>query len=72
MRVSQSMLDQAIETLNEVSKAKVKPRNCYGYYQLSHAKTGNDIFSTNGCSKAELYYQMQFYLRMRELEEAEN
>ena len=51
---------------------KVKPRNCYGYYQLSHAKTGNDIFSTNGCSKAELYYQIQFYLRMKELEEAEN
>ena len=68
MKINQSMLDDAIKELNQVSTVKVKPYNCYGYYQLRIAKTGNDIFSTGGCSKSKLYYQIQFYLKMKELE----
>lgn len=71
MRVTQKDLDQAIETLNKVSTVEFKPYNCYGYSQLNEAKTGSNIYSTMGCSKKELYYQIQFYLRIKELEDLE-
>ena len=56
MKISQSMLNQAIEALNKVSKAEIKPMQA-SYMQREL-----------GFTKSEFYYQIQFYLKMKKLE----
>ena len=65
--VTQSMLDNAIDRLVEVSKVTISNNDCYGYYQLRSDK-GQDIHATLGDTKKDLYYQIQFYLQMKSLE----
>ena len=62
-RVTQKDLDRAIEKLCTVSKLDTKPYNCYGYSQLRQ-EDGSVIESTLGCTKKELYYQIQFFVQM--------
>ncbi len=64
MRITQSMLDQAIERLNEVSKIHIVSNDSYGYAQLAFRlpnSTGISNLSL-GNTKAELYYQITFLL----------
>ena len=66
-RITQSMLDHAVDRLVEVSKVTISNNDCYGYYQL-RSKDGQDIHATLGDTKKDLYYQIQFYLQMKSLE----
>ena len=66
-RVTQKDLDRAIEELCTVSKLDMKPYNCYGYSQLRQ-EDGSVIESTLGCTKKELYYQIQFFIQMKRIE----
>tara|TARA_R110000751_G_scaffold181504_1_gene288198 strand:- start:177 stop:449 length:273 start_codon:yes stop_codon:yes gene_type:complete len=61
------MLDNALERLVRTSKVYIKTNDCYGYYQLRN-KNGQDIHATLGDTKKDLYYQIMFYLEMKEQE----
>ncbi len=64
LRVSQSMLDAAIKRLNESSKCRYIPNDCYGYAQLAVQMPNSSGISNMslGNTKSELYYQIQFLL----------
>ena len=66
-QIKQTDLDRAIEDLCTESKLVMEPYNCYGYYQLRQ-NDGSVIEASLGCTKKELYYQIQFYLQMKRLE----
>jgi hypothetical protein len=66
-QIKQTDLDRAIENLCTESKLDMEPYNCYGYYQLRQ-NDGSVIEASLGCTKKELYYQIQFYLQMKRLE----
>ena len=68
MKITQTMLNRAIERLVEESKTTIESYNCYGYSQLRSHTTGSVIESTLGDSKKDLYYQIQFYLQMKDVE----
>jgi len=64
-RITQSMLDFAIERLNENSKCVYVQNNAYGWSQLALGmpNSGGCINTlSNGNSKKELYYQITFLL----------
>lgn len=65
-RITQHDLDRAIEELCTISQLDMKPYNCYGYSQLKQ-NDGSVVESTLGCTKKELYYQIQFYIQMSRL-----
>jgi hypothetical protein len=67
MRITQNMLDGALERLVRTSKVSIKTNDCYGYSQLRTAD-GYDLTATYGDTKKDLYYQIQFYLDMKEAE----
>tara|TARA_R110000824_G_C15129574_1_gene668875 strand:- start:738 stop:947 length:210 start_codon:yes stop_codon:yes gene_type:complete len=61
------MLDGALERLARTSKVSIKSNNCYGYSQLMTAD-GYSLDATLGDTKKDLYYQIQFYLNMKDAE----
>ena len=67
MRITQNMLDGALERLARTSKVSIKSNDCYGYSQLMTAD-GHSLNATLGDTKKDLYYQIQFYLDMKEAE----
>ena len=64
-KITQSVLDNAINRLVDESGVDIQNNNCYGYYQLM-TKDGHSLDATLGDSKKDLYYQIQFYLQMEE------
>lgn len=62
MRVTQKMLDIAIDHLNSISKCKYVSNNAYGYSQLAMQHPNSTSISnlSLGNTKAELFYQIQF------------
>jgi len=68
MRITQKMLDRAIDRLVIESKTGIEAYNCYGYSQLRSLTTQSVIESTLGDTKKDLFYQIQFYLQMKEVE----
>lgn len=67
-RITQKDLDMAIDQLRSVTNLDIKPYNCYGYSQL-RLEDGSVIESTLGCTKKELFYQIQFLMQVRRLEQ---
>ena len=67
LRITQNMLDGALERLVRTSKVSIKTNDCYGYSQLMTAD-GHGLNATLGDTKKDLYYQIQFYLDMKEAE----
>ena len=67
MRITQNMLDGALERLVRTSKVSIKTNDCYGYSQLMTAD-GYSLDATLGDTKKDLYYQIQFYLDMKDAE----
>ena len=67
LRITQNMLDGALERLARTSKVSIKTNDCYGYSQLM-TSDGYSLYSTQGDTKKDLYYQIQFYLDMKEAE----
>ena len=64
-RVTQKMLDFAIERLQTHTKCKITTNDCYGYSQLAIEleSGGIEMFdASHGDSKKDLYYQIQFCL----------
>jgi len=63
-RITQSMLDNAIKRLNQVSKGRYVPNDAYGYAQLAIQVPNSSGISNMslGNTKAELYYQICFLL----------
>jgi len=64
LRITQEMIDIAIDRLNKVSKCKYVSNNAYGYSQLSMQypnSTGISDLSL-GNTKSELYHQIHFLL----------
>lgn len=64
-KITQSVLDNAIKRLVDESGVDVQSNDCYGYSQLM-TKDGYALEATHGDSKKDLYYQIQFYLQMKE------
>ena len=65
-KITQFMLDNALEQLVKTSKVFIKINECYGYYQLT-TKDNKNINSSRR-TKKDLYFQIQFYLDMRKAE----
>lgn len=63
-RITQTQLDKAIELLVSSSGVAIEKNDCYGYYQLM-TKDGHAITATEGDSRKDLFYQIQFYLQMQ-------
>ncbi len=63
-RITDSDLERALKRLNDVSKVNYEFNNAYGYSQLAHTLPNSGGISTvsNGNTKKELYYQIQFAL----------
>jgi len=63
-RITDSDLERALKRLNDVSKVNYEFNNAYGYSQLAHTLPSEGGISTvsNGNTKKELYYQIQFAL----------
>ena len=63
-RITDSDLQGALDRLNEVSKVNYVQNGAYGYSQLAHTLPSQGGISTvsNGNTKKELYYQIQFAL----------
>ena len=62
-KISASELEKFLRT----SKVSIKTNDCYGYSQLMTAD-GHGLNATLGDTKKDLYYQIQFYLDMKEAE----
>ncbi len=64
-RFSPKDIERAIENLNKVSKVKYQSNGAYGYTQLAVSipnSSGCISTMSNGNTKKELYYQIQFVL----------
>ena len=71
-RITQAMLDAAIERLNETTQRQFRQNDAYGYSQLAISLPNSTGISSisNGNTKKELYYQIHFALDV--LEKMEN
>jgi hypothetical protein len=65
-RITQAMLDSAIERLNETTKRQFVQNDAYGYSQLAISLPNSTGISTMslGNTKKELYYQIHFALEV--------
>lgn len=64
-RITQTQLDNAIKRLAKEAGINLTPYNAYGYYQLGFSRDNgcmSVIYATQGDSKKELYYQIDFCL----------
>jgi len=65
-RISQRELDAMIGQLTKMTGLPIVTNNCYGYFQLGIKRGENggmsSLYSTNGCSKRELYWQIKLVL----------
>jgi len=63
MKITQTMLNHAIERLVEESKTTIESYNCYGYSQLRSHTTGSVIESTLGDSRKTYTIKFNFIFK---------